>query len=470
MPDAPRFGAGATETILHPVVLAAMILAVLLVLLLPRKYVIVPLLIFVFLTPMGQQIYAGGVHWLTFRIIILAGWVRMAFLRWRLGKKLYAGEFNKIDQAFVAFSLCQAVAVTLLFWRTDAAINQAAFLIETVGAYLLLRCLIRNRADIYRTVKVLAFLSVTLAAAMVYEQVTQTNLFGLLGGVKLIPDFREGHVRSHGAFQHSLMAGTFGATLVPLFFLLWKNGRARFAAAAGLIGSAVMTYTSQGSTPLLGYIAGFLGICFWPMRQQMRKVRWGIVSAILLLALVMKAPVWFVIAHIDLTGGSSGYHRAIIVDRFVRNIGDWWLLGVNDTSGYAYEAWDVQNQYVAVGENGGLAAFIFFLVMIVQACKRIGKGRRVVAGNSQEWLMWFLGAALFAHLVSFFGVNYFDQSKVSWFALLAIISAATLQLQPAVRRARVPVLSPSIEPPALTQGRLQNTDVVVGQRLLRTAE
>ena len=149
MPTNTRFGGGVADTILHPIVLIAMILAALLMFLLPRKYVIVPLLVFIFLTPLGQQVYLGGVHWLTLRIIILAGWVRMAFLRWRFGKNLYAGEFNSIDRAFVAFTLCQAVATVLLFQRTDAAINQAGLLIDTVGAYLLLRCLIRNLSLIH---------------------------------------------------------------------------------------------------------------------------------------------------------------------------------------------------------------------------------------------------------------------------------------------------------------------------------
>jgi hypothetical protein len=37
--------------------------------------------------------------------------------------------------------------------------------------------------------------------------------------------------------------------------------------------------------------------------------------------------------------------------------------------------------------------------------------------------VWFLGVALFANLVAFFGVNYFDQVKMIWFGLLAMISA-----------------------------------------------
>ena len=40
--------------------------------------------------------------------------------------------------------------------------------------------------------------------------------------------------------------------------------------------------------------------------------------------------------------------------------------------------------------------------------------------------MWALGSALFAHVVSFFGISYFDQTIVAWYALLAMISAAAV--------------------------------------------
>ena len=42
-----------------------------------------------------------------------------------------------------------------------------------------------------------------------------------------------------------------------------------------------------------------------------------------------------------------------------------------------------------------------------------------------EWLLWLIGVALFSHCVGFFGISYFDQTRFAWYALLAIISAAT---------------------------------------------
>ena len=70
------FGGGAAQTVLHPVVLVMMLASLVLMQVLPRKYVIVPFLLSVFFTPLGQQLYVGGVHLLVMRILILGGWLR----------------------------------------------------------------------------------------------------------------------------------------------------------------------------------------------------------------------------------------------------------------------------------------------------------------------------------------------------------------------------------------------------------
>jgi len=444
MPDQSHFiGGGATDTILSPVVLVAMLIAIALILVLPRKYVIVPFLLFLFLTPSTQQIVAGGIHWMVGRIVVLAGLLRV-MVSGPGGKSKLAGGMNGIDRAFILCMLCQAVGTVLQFMQSQALINQFGFLIDSLGAYFLVRVLIRDPEDIYRSLKCLALLCFILAACMVREQLTQQNIFGLLGGIQLTPDVREGKIRSQAVFQHSLMAGCFACALLPLFFLLWRNGKAKVLAAIGAVGCTIMTICAQSSTPLLGYAAGLLAVLLWPVRGKMRTVRWGLVIALCGLALVMKAPVWFVIAHIDLTGGSSGYHRAELIDQFIRHFRDWWLIGTNNAGSWGYDVWDTQNQYVNVGEAGGLLALGAFIAMISRALARIGNARRVVDGKgTREWLLWFLGAAFFSHLVSFFGVNYFDQSKVSWFALLAMISAATtstFQMRARERQPKEPAL------------------------------
>jgi hypothetical protein len=143
------------------------------------------------------------------------------------------------------------------------------------------------------------------------------------------------------------------------------------------------------------------------------------------LSLVMKAPVWFVISHVDIVGGNSSYQRAFLIDQFIRHFGDWWLLGSYSSESWGFDMWDHTNQFVAEGEAGGLVSLVCFIAMISVSFGMIGKARKAVGGDKEkEWMLWILGAALFAHIVGYFGISYFDQTRVAWFALLAMISAA----------------------------------------------
>ena len=418
--DQSQFGGGATETILHPIVLVAMILAIILILVLPRKYVVVPILFISFLVPVGQQVVVGGVHWFVFRIIILFGLLRL--LRDKASRThVLAGGFNTVDRAFMWCTIVQAVAIILRLLQMAAFVNQCGFLLDSLGGYFLFRSMIEDEEDIRRVAKCFALLTCILAVSMLIEQIALVNVFG---GIP--PEIREGRIRSRGTFAHQILAGTFGATLLPLFFLLWKNSEARFTAAIGMVGASVMTATSNASTSLLAYAGGILAVCFWPIRSRMRAVRWGIVICLVALQLVMKAPFWFVIAHIEIVPGSSSWHRAAIVDLFIRHFSNWWLIGTKEAGEWGFGMWDTQNQFVSIGESGGLAALVLIIMMISHCFRRLGQARKVLRGdNEKEWILWFLGAALFSHVVGFFGVNYFDQTVFAWFAVLAMISAAT---------------------------------------------
>jgi hypothetical protein len=444
---ARSFGGGAAATSLSPIVLVAMIIAIILTLVLPRKYALVPVLSMLFAVPLGQQIVVGGVHLFVSRIIILFGFSRVLLTRLTKQKSVLVGGFNSIDRAFFWCTLVQACAVVLLFQTTGALINQVGFLWDYLGGYFLLRFLLHDEEDVYSCLKCLAFLAVLFGAFMMVEQRTLHNYFGYIGGAS-IPDTRTGRVRSQGPFAHALMAGAFGSTLVPLFVLLWRSSKAKFVAAMGFLGAALMTYGSNASTSLLSFAAGMMAICLWPMRKSMRFIRWGIAGGVIALDLVMKAPVWFVIAHIDLTGGSSGYQRAALIDAFVRHFFDWWLIGVKDAGSWGWYLWDAQNQFVNVGETGGLLALILFIVMISRCFGRLGDARKAVQGDTQkEWFVWLLGATLFANVIAFFGVNYFDQMKFAWFMVLAMITTATA---PALQAQAVsePVPSVTLHTPA----------------------
>jgi len=420
-----KFGGGATDTVLHPLVLSSVVILGIFLLLCPRRFAIPAFLFGTFLIPAGQEILLLGVHVFVYRILVLVG--LLGLLRIKKEPRL-AGGWNVIDSAFFLSIISHVMAFIFLYWELSALINQIGFIWDYLGGYLFLRMAIRNTEDVFKAIKCFAFLAMIYAVCMVGEQITGENIFGLLGGVRLISEVRLGRVRSEAVFQHAILAGTFAGTVLPLFVLLWKNTKSKAMGIVAVFSATVMTITSACSTPLLAYTSGLFGILMWPARRGLRLLRWSLVISLICIALVMKAPVWFLIAHVGVVAGSSVSHRADLVDTFIRHVGDWWLLGTANNGTWGYDMFDTSNQYVEWGVTGGLISLVFFLATISRSFGRLGRARKFVErrDRSSEWLLWLLGSALFANTVAFFGIGYFDQTRVAWFALLAMISAATL--------------------------------------------
>jgi hypothetical protein len=425
-----RFGGGAASTTLHPVVALALLISAILIFRLPRKHVVMPSLATMLLVPFGQVVVLGGLHFTVYRIVVIFGLIRLAMTKPPKGASRFAGGFNAIDRAFALSALFSCLVFSLQWMETPALIKSIGNLLDALGGYFVLRFLVGNKEDVQLAIKGLAIVALVLGVCMTNEQFTHENVFGLLGGgTSLATVIRDGKPRSMGPFEVYITAGVFGATLMPLFIWLWSEAKSRTMGCLGIIGATAITFTSNSSTPLLAYVAGLVGLCFWPLRRRMRVFRWVLVLILVALHLAMKAPVWALIARIDLTGSSSGNHRYMLVDNTIRHFSDWWLLGVKDYDSWGYDMWDLSNQYVAYGVTGGLVTLVFFVATISRSFGKLGAARKYVSGEPKyEWRLWCLGAALFAHVVAYFGIGYFDQMQVAWYALLAIISVAVSEV------------------------------------------
>ena len=87
-----QFGGGAAGTVLHPLVALAMLIALVLILVLPRRKAIAPFLLAFFTIPLGQVLVLGGIHLLMHQILILTVLGRMAGVpRIVFGKKVRGG-------------------------------------------------------------------------------------------------------------------------------------------------------------------------------------------------------------------------------------------------------------------------------------------------------------------------------------------------------------------------------------------
>lgn len=434
IPDNLRFGGGTAGTFLSPVVLVAILVAGIVICISSRRNALIAFLAAAILIPPDQVLLLGGVHLPMLRILAIFGLVRV--LRGKFSKKqpIFSGGMNRIDQAIIVLSVFVFINGLLLWQVWGQLVFQLGSLLSAFGAYFLLRFLIRDLADVRYAIRVLAVVAAVVAVLMAYEHQTGKNLlYSTLGGARAdvlgSSIVRDDHLRAAGPFGHPILAGTFGGILLPLFIGLWwkkeeKNDRTY--AALGVAAATVISFSASSSTALFGLLGGIVGLCFWPLRRRMRVIRWGIVGTLVSLHLYMRSPVWHLISDIDLTGSSSSYHRYQLINQCVLHFWDWVLVGTKNYESWGWDMWDLSNQYVAYADQYGLIPLLSFLAIIVLAFRYLGKARRSEPDRKQQVFIWALGASMFANVVAFFGISYFDQTIVAWYALLAMISAVAV--------------------------------------------
>src|SRR5947209_7471237 len=230
MPENFYFGGGAAGSAMHPLVLGLTVLTMILVLTLPRRYVFVPVVCMTLLMPFSSQVYAAGLHFYVVRIVAISAMCRLLFARFILRKNLLAGGVTLFDKIVFGWAICRGLALMALHPEAGAVVNQVAFWIDTLGLYLLFRYAIQKQRDVLRLITTMALIMPILAGCMIYEHRTGFDVYNLISSYTIIPYVREGQIRAQACFGTSITAGSFAATLMPLFFWAWKSERARIAA------------------------------------------------------------------------------------------------------------------------------------------------------------------------------------------------------------------------------------------------
>jgi hypothetical protein len=202
-----------------------------------------------------------------------------------------------------------------------------------------------------------------------------------------------------------------------------------------------MVVTSFSSGPVMSLVYGVFALILWRWRQYTREMLIAAVVGYILLDLVMKAPAYYLIARIDITGGSTGWHRAKLIDSAIEHLHEWWLFGTDYTRhwmptgvSWSPDHTDITNHYIRMGVLGGLPLMILFILQLWRGFKYVGGVLRSHPSRDVQFLAWAFGSALFAHAVTCVGVSYFDQSFLFLYLNLAMISSmpiATEQEVPA---------------------------------------
>lgn len=410
----------AGQTILHPLALAAVIVLGVATMVLPRRWALIPLILMACFIAPAQRVAIFSLNFTLLRLMVLAGWTRLL-----LRNETRGVTIKTIDLALVAWAVSGTIVYTLLFGSFEALKYRLGTSFDAVGMYFLFRCLIRDWDDLDAVVRGFSYVAVPVAVAFAVEHATGRNIFAIFGYVPQETLVREGRLRCQGAFAHPILAGCFWAALMPLIAArAWAGRRERRQTILGLLAAATIIVFCASSTPIVAVALGLIGAAFFPLRHRMRWVCWGLLLVLVELHLVMRAPVWHLIARGDVIGGSTGWHRYFLINEAINRFDEWWLLGTTSTDHWGRGLFDLTNQYVLEGVRGGVITLVLFLAVIALAFRDIGRLWRAVADDKPRRIMaWALGVALLIHCGNFIAVSYFGQIYLIWYLLLAVIAS-----------------------------------------------
>jgi hypothetical protein len=187
-------------------------------------------------------------------------------------------------------------------------------------------------------------------------------------------------------------------------------------------------------------LVAIVGWLCWKVRTKMRYIRFGAFALFILLALVMKAPVWYLIAKVSSVTGGDGYHRSKLMEQGFNHIDAWALAGmpIEDTAGWfpyfihGTGGADITNQFLSYGISSGLGSMGLFIFVLYLAFRSLGAAlaaeqSRSESSGTSEPILWGMGVMLLVHVFNWLGINYFDQTYAVWYAQLASIRVLTFE-------------------------------------------
>jgi hypothetical protein len=403
-------------TTLHPMGVGALVVACMAILMSPARLAPVYLLVLAIYIPTAQRLVLAGADFPLLRFAAL-----VAILRLVVGGSFRGLSLGAIDGCVLLGTLAKIVCVPVVAGNPNLVLQQIGSGIDAVGIYMIVRATVRDLDDLRRFSTLAVLVAAPATVIFLIERATGRNMLSVFGGVPLVTAVRQGKLRCQGAFSHAILAGCFFVALMPIWIGRLRDGaRGKTIVIAGCAVALLVVFCCSSSTPVVATVflaAGFGGYFLWP---YMRSV-W--VSAILLaivLNFLMKHGVWHLIARIDLVGGSTGYHRYLLIDAAINYFDEWALMGTTSTMHWGNGLFDITNQYILEGVRGGFIASLALFGSMVLAFRGVGHWlRRLPPSGTDHFLVYAVGAAIFGQMAIFLAVSYFGQTTMIWYVTIA---------------------------------------------------
>ena len=413
---------------MNPIGLSILIFLVFVVLAASRRWALLGMMAGVLYLTQIQQVDVLGFNLYAMRFLELAGFIRV----------MSRGEFffsrlNKIDRTLLL--LYSYIAIIYSLRSTEGQINVIGLSVDAFLCYFTFRGLIANIDDLRWFLKAFFILFAPYAVLVLIESLSRHNMFNFIGGG--MGGWQRGdRFRAVGTFRNPDLLGALGATFLPLYIGLACIKTERKLACLGIGLCLVIVWASNSGGPIGAAGMGLVGWALWRERTRMRRMRRALVVGLILLSLLMKAPIWYLLDRVSSITGGDGYNRAYLIDVSFQNLGKRLLAVMPNTETVNWIPYshpltggaDITNQFISFGLMAGVGAIALLILLLIRAFSGLGNALEVVRSSFQnksenEFLLWGLGVLIATHIITWFGITYYDQFYVVWFLQLAAISS-----------------------------------------------
>jgi O-antigen ligase len=375
-------------------------------------------LIIPWMIPMGPVIMP--VYRLVLAILLLP-----CVFMWLNGK---AGRIRLPDIGLILFCVWAASSLVIAHGVAGAIQPAGVLLVETLGAYLLARCYIRDAASFRSLILFMAKLIVLLAPFAVYEWLTGSKpilavfsmVFPTVDVTLMVP--RLGFWRVQGPFSHSILFGLFCGSTLAMTHLVLGYGKSFSSRWLLTTSIAIIAFLSMSSAPIAGIMVQ-IALTGWALVLNAYPRKWAVLASIALAAFLVvdfgsnQTPIQFYISHFTFDQ-QTGWYRIWIWNYGSASVLNhpWFGIGFAD---WARPSWmgsdSIDNFWLVTAMRHGIPAFVLTLASCLWITVTIGLKK----GLSQELSIY--RTAYLISMVAYFIVGttvHLWGPPYAWFAFL----------------------------------------------------
>jgi hypothetical protein len=325
--------------------------------------------------------YAGPLRLSPYRVILLGLFVPYVLL-WLSGQ---CGRIRLPDVLILLASVWGTLALTINHGVETAWQPSGILLIETFGAYLLARRLIRSQEDFRTMVRVLFWTICALLPFAAIESLTgRAILIEALDGFATVigktdMDPRHGWYRAQVAFEHPILYGVFCASGIGLTYYVMGPGR---STVRGLFRVAPVTLAAMFSVSAgaAAMIVSQFGLGAWHRITQNLRHRWGLLGVLFIAAYVVidllssRTPFHVLVTYLTFSA-ETGYSRILIWNWGIAEIIRYPVFGIGlgEWERPLWKSGSMDNFWLVIAVRYGVPAFLLLAGAVALIMRALGR-------------------------------------------------------------------------------------------------